>query len=506
MEIDTKKEDQEIESLGQKRLEEGYKPTFFLQTKLKKMILLDLIYSVIIGVTGGIISSLIPFSLLIKVWYPLTGGTQLVSGHHVIWATIIYGLTKKKYNIYLTMITKGILEFLFADPWGLLIIFVNLMEAFFLTLGFFIVESVGEGDTKLGWGIAGGFGNFFQAPFFWILNQRFYLHWSLWALAFIFAFVSGILITGLLGRTVKNYLIKAGVPSTAIPVELTYKKLTSDDLPGYKEQKLWSIEASINITIYSYLLMFFSTFILVMLLVVVLPINLLGILSNPYFFIISSCVEINLILLPLWYVGKYLKTPNMKNRFGLLGITLKGLSKKFGLVKEIILGILFSFIALILVFSISFIFKMLSELIFGVDIIRNISSEAGIPFASLDFTSLILIIIMMILVIGVSEEILFRGFLQKGLMHRIGKRWGIIITAIIFTLFHMINIFVLYPLGSIYFIASFILSFFPYFAISLLLGYIYYWRKENLIAVIFTHGFYDILLILLTILPFLEFH
>jgi ABC-type thiamin/hydroxymethylpyrimidine transport system permease subunit len=138
----------------------------------------------------------------------------LVSGHHVIWATIVYGLTRKKSTIMLTMLTKGILEFLLGDVWGLLIIFVNLMEGFFLIIGFILMENIGEGETKLGWGIAGGFGNFFQAPFFWILNQRWYLHWVLWVLAFIFAFISGVLITGLLGRVTKNYLIKAGVPTT----------------------------------------------------------------------------------------------------------------------------------------------------------------------------------------------------------------------------------------------------------------------------------------------------
>jgi len=191
-----------------------YRKTGFISKDKKRITNLDLIYSTTIGVLGGIISSLIPFSLIIKVWYPFLGGTQLVSGHHVIWASIIYGLTKKKTNIIITMVTKGLLEFLFGDPWGLLILFVNLMEALFLAGGFWLMERLGEGETKLGWAIAGGLGNFFQAPFFWIINQRWYLHWTLWVLAFIFAFISGILIVGLLGRAIKNSLIKAGVPTT----------------------------------------------------------------------------------------------------------------------------------------------------------------------------------------------------------------------------------------------------------------------------------------------------
>ncbi|NVM16842.1 MAG: ECF transporter S component [Candidatus Lokiarchaeota archaeon] len=197
-----------------KELKDTYRETGYSSKEKKRLTTLDLIYSAIIGVLGGIISSLVPFSLLIKVWYPLTGGTQLVSGHHVIWGVIVYGLTKNKNNILLTMVSKGILEFLLGDALGLLILIINIIEGVLLSFGFYIMEKLGEGESKLGWGIAGGIGNIFQAPFIWIIKQRWYLHWSLWALAIIFALISGILITGILGRTIKNGLIKAGVPTT----------------------------------------------------------------------------------------------------------------------------------------------------------------------------------------------------------------------------------------------------------------------------------------------------
>lgn len=206
-------DDEELNSTMEKEMS-GFKSTGIGQDKSISLSNLALLYAVILGVLGGIISSLIPFSLLIKVWYPLTGGTQLVSGHHVIWASIVYGLTKDKKTILITMTAKGLLEFMLGDVWGLLILVVNLIEAACLVGGFLLMEKLGEGETKLGWGIAGGFGNLFQAPFFWILNQRWYLHWVLWILAFIFAFISGVLITGVLGKITKDYLIKAGVPTT----------------------------------------------------------------------------------------------------------------------------------------------------------------------------------------------------------------------------------------------------------------------------------------------------
>ena len=50
--------------------EDKYRETGLGLDKSKKLSTLDLIYSAILGVLGGFISSLIPFSLLIKVWYP----------------------------------------------------------------------------------------------------------------------------------------------------------------------------------------------------------------------------------------------------------------------------------------------------------------------------------------------------------------------------------------------------------------------------------------------------
>lgn len=196
-------------------IEDDFIPTLLTDTDSKKLSNYELIDCAIIGVIAGFISSLIPFGLLIKVWYPLVGGKQLISGHHLIWAAIVYGLTKKKRSIIVTMFIKGLLEFMLGDTWGLIIIFANLMEGICLIGGFKIMELFGEKDTKLGWGLAGGLGNVVQAPFFWTLNQRWGLFpISLAILTFMFAFISGVLITGVLGKTVKDYLIKAGVPTS----------------------------------------------------------------------------------------------------------------------------------------------------------------------------------------------------------------------------------------------------------------------------------------------------
>jgi ABC-type thiamin/hydroxymethylpyrimidine transport system permease subunit len=76
--------------------------------------------------------------------------------------------------------------------------------------GFSLVEKYREGETNLGWAIAGGLGNFVQAPIFWLITGKiFILHFSLAIISFIFAFLSGCLITGLLGRIIVKLIKKA---------------------------------------------------------------------------------------------------------------------------------------------------------------------------------------------------------------------------------------------------------------------------------------------------------
>ena len=184
-----------------------------------------LIYATIFGTIGGIISSVVPFDLLIKVWYPIYGGTQLASAHHIIWAAICYGLTRKKYGIVICMFTKGIFEFLITGAYGITIIGINLLEGGSLLVGFFLMEKLNESDTKFGWGISGGIGNITQVPVFWHLSGTLYtLHPSLFIVAMIFAFLSGVFIAGLLGKIIKDYLIKAGVTPTAQAIDFGKNK------------------------------------------------------------------------------------------------------------------------------------------------------------------------------------------------------------------------------------------------------------------------------------------
>lgn len=296
----------------------------------------------------------------------------------------------------------------------------------------------------------------------------------------------------------------AQYPTPMIPYGT--EKILDENILNTKEKKLWGKWDSIWLPLVAFLaLNIITTGFFLLLMFFTSDISILSeLILNPYFIILISFFELIFIFFPVMYVGKYLRNPTLGNRFALLGFTSRGYEKS-AIFKEILLGILFGIIGIFLVFFVSVITEIILELVFSVEIVYNINSDTSdvdIIISSADIFSIILFSIIMILIVGPSEEITFRGFMQKGLVRRTGNFGGLIITALIFSLIHVIGILLIIPESPLDLIISFLLTFFPYFAISIMLGLLYQWRHENLITVVITHGVYNALTLIVTFIFF----
>ena len=283
------------------------------------------------------------------------------------------------------------------------------------------------------------------------------------------------------------------------------KRISEDDLLNLKDKKLWSSGASVGMTAAAFAMMNFIAFFAIFIFIFFLPSfdEIYNIIEDTYFIIFTSFIELILFIVPLLYVGKYLVRPNLNNRLVILGFSKKGFNK-IKLFKEIFIGLGFAVVGVLLVLFVSFAMEILLSAIFGANTVSDIigtPGEVDLLISSSDILSITLLVIIMIVIIGTSEEVLFRGFLQKGLVRSLGKSWGLLVTALIFSSIHLIGIF-LSPESLTIFVVSFLLNFFPFFAISLLLGLLYSWRKENLIAVMITHGVYNAITIILAFLVY----
>ncbi|OLS15636.1 MAG: hypothetical protein RBG13Loki_0735 [Promethearchaeota archaeon CR_4] len=225
--------------------------------------------------------------------------------------------------------------------------------------------------------------------------------------------------------------------------------------------------------------------------------SLESLLDSKEFLITGLFLEILFIIAPFIYLRKYFPKKTTKLRFQLLGLPLSGESKKTFFL-EVGIGLIFGFGLVFLVLGTQILSEWFWGVLLGQEFVESgvnfmgDSSMGTIPASTLQ---LVLIWAAMFGAVGVGEEILFRGFTQRGLVQNWGKGAGILVTALTFTLFHILPWLIAPP-------ETFIVFFLPYFAISLILGYMREWRKGNLLANIITHGLYNSLVITLAFLGF----
>jgi uncharacterized protein len=152
--------------------------------------------------------------------------------------------------------------------------------------------------------------------------------------------------------------------------------------------------------------------------------------------------------------------------------------KTSNLIKAVFLGLLFSVIFL----SIGLMSKVIVYS-YEYNSFFNLKDLREIIIQSFAGTKLIFPFIM----VGISEELAFRGYIQTRISSQIGNLWGVIITALLFAMLHMPTIIVRLNV-TVYSATIYAISLIP---ISIVLGYVFL-KTKNLILVSIIHISIDI--------------
>lgn len=150
------------------------------------------------------------------------GGMQFLAGVHVLWLVIALGLVRKPGAATMTGVLKGAVELLSGNPLGLLVLAYGVLagltvDAIWLLLG--------GRDHVVCYALAGGLGaasNVIVLKFAGSLPVKGVAGTGLAALAVV-AFVSGVLLAGLLGWWLLKTLRIAGVVGAVRPGPLSSK-------------------------------------------------------------------------------------------------------------------------------------------------------------------------------------------------------------------------------------------------------------------------------------------
>ncbi len=107
-------------------------------------------------------------------------------------------------------------------------------------------------------------------------------------------------------------------------------------------------------------------------------------------------------------------------------------------------------------------------------------------FPTFEFKYLLRDLVYMVGFVGLGEELLFRGLLQRDLTKVLGWKWGIILASLVFAVMHL----TWRSVPELIFV----------FLASLVLGYLYY-RTKSLVMPIVVHGIGNVTLV--AIMPYL---
>ena len=209
--------------------------------------------------------------------------------------------------------------------------------------------------------------------------------------------------------------------------------------------------------------------------------------QDPWILISLTFLELLFLLIPPLIAAKIEQT-SMKEQLEFMGIQ----KPTNGLLRNLLEGFfgICMGMALYLVGGyISLFYKLIIVILLGAEFLQ--SAEGGAistqPLKP-SIIQLIIIVLLQFFVVALSEEAFFRGFLIKKLQYKFRTGLSVIISSILFALYHTPPFIV--PISTI-------ISFFGfYFTFGILLSLLFIGFNQSLIPVIMSHAIYNILVFL----------
>jgi energy-coupling factor transport system substrate-specific component len=171
----------------------------------------DLLMMAALAALGGVVSTYVnAVGDFFQSILGFAGTTQWAAGLHVLWLTLAVGLTRKQGAGTITGILKGGVELLSGNTHGLLVVLVDVVAGLLVDVGFFPFR---KKDSLLAYCLAGGLAsasNVFVFQIFAAVPADTLAFQGMMLVGAV-AFLSGVLLAGVLGWGLLNALRRAGV-------------------------------------------------------------------------------------------------------------------------------------------------------------------------------------------------------------------------------------------------------------------------------------------------------
>lgn len=271
--------------------------------------------------------------------------------------------------------------------------------------------------------------------------------------------------------------VSAGYPNVpSVPASTApYIPVPQDMYYGqrkWKKPRTWNVLAGIFLPLFTYIGI---TIIGVIILIPFALINGLDFFLNQpsWLTFLVSAFSIFFFIVPLLWIKRYYPGKlSIKQRMIELGLDFQKYDKK-ELIREILLGVFLGFFGVLIVFGLQYLGAILVKLFFGIDIDVLSQSDGFSQFNALapeNIWQLLLFVATMVLFVGVPEETMFRGFVQRSFESKLKKSTALGLTALYFAIYH-IYVYIINP--PLFFYLSI-----AYLGLSIYLGLIRNWRGD----------------------------